>query len=249
MDNKERKSRILIMRMRLGVGESILFVLVISFAALMCSCGIESYPYLAPPKSNSIKEPLYGVEREFRFGNNPENNSEYLYGYEVYYKFYGPERDNTELENDQDAISNNPTKTKLESLNYHRLYAAEDVTAMPLISIPEDERSSDFYIYIDFSLLGGEDKPYPVSEYLDSSLDIARYISVDNSESKQVVSFLPGDFDYTAHSYSDFSSDVVDTDTNTFSMVLYALTYGKYDVIYDIYSDPVFLGRIQLTTE
>lgn len=215
------------------------------FALLLSGCGVESYPHLEPPGSGTIKEPLYGVEKIFQFGNTPENNTNYFQGFEVYYKFYGSDRESTALSDDQNVINNTQTKEKLESLGYRRLYSVNDITAVPLIPISGENKNEDFYINLDFSLMGGTDKPYSLVEYLSTSFPFARYIKVDNSDEQKIVGFLPSDFSLSK-SYSDFSKDVVSEDTKLFSLVLYVMTYGKYDVIYDLYSKPVYLGRIQL---
>lgn len=217
-----------------------------SLAFSFAGCGVESYPYLEPPSSGSITEPIYPVEERFQFGNTPDNNSTYFRGFEVYYKFYGSERSEPNLTSDQEAINSAETKEKLVSLGYERLFSVEDVTEVPLIPISGEYKKEDFFITLDFSLMGGTDKPFPLIDYLSYSYPFARYIEVDNSEEQEIAGFLPSDFSLSK-SYSDFSEDVVsEEDTKEFSVALYVVTYGKYDVIYEIHSEPVYLGRIQL---
>lgn len=223
----------------------ILLFPVLSITTFLTSCGIESYPYLEPPDSSTIKEPLYGVEEIFQFGHNPDNNANYLKGYELYYKFYADERDEPDLKSDRDAITEDPTTDKLESLKYRRLYSQDDVSDKPLIPVAEDNKKEDFYIYIDFSLMGGDDKPYPVITYNNNKIEFCRYVTVDSSDEPKTAGFLESDFDPTS-SYEDFNYSLADTDTGTFSVALYVVTYGTYDLIYDIYSEPAYLGRIEL---
>jgi hypothetical protein len=239
MENQERVGETETLFLRIS------FLLLFPLLSLLTSCGIETYPYLQPPESSTIKEPLYGVEEVYRFGNNPSNNANYLKGYELYYKFYTEERDNTDLESDRDTIADNPTKEKLESVQYRRIYVRDDVTEKPLVPVAEDNKKKDFYMYIDFSLMGGDDKPYPVITYNNNKIEFCRYITVDNSDEPKTVGFLESDFD-SDKTYNDFNYSLVDSDTGSFSVALYVVTYGTYDLIYDIYSEPAYLGRIKL---
>ena len=220
------------------------FLFAAAFSLLLIGCGIDSYPYLSPPKTSSILKPLEG-EATFQFKNNTENNANYFEGYELYYKFYSSDPSDTEYDSDTSSINLTTTKDKLLSLGYKRLYEYPLNLSLPLIPVDQDEKNNNFDIYIDFSLLDETVKPYPQAEYLDNSINLARYISINNDDNSDFESFLP--ISFTEETYSDISSSLLNPlPSSDIYLSLYVLSYGKYDIIYELYSKPVSLGKIRL---
>ncbi len=218
-------------------------VIAVACSALLLSCGIDSYPYLSPPESSSIREPLTG-ETSFIFSNNTENNANYFEGFELYYKFYSTDPGDTQFSTDQSSVEITSTREKLETVGYKRLYEYPLNLEKPLIPIGTEDKNSEFQITVDFSGLD-ETKPYPEVLYLSNSLQISRYVQVIGADSFYLVSFRPDDFSQV---YTDISSSSYSVDYPFVYLSLYVLTYGTYDIIYDLYSIPAYLGRILVKT-
>ena len=219
-------------------------VFTVSFFFLFARCGIDSYPYLSPPSYSSIREPLEG-ESVFQFKNNTENNANYFEGFEIYYKFYSSSPSDSDYDSDTSSINLTPTKEKLESLGYKRLYEYSSDLFLPLIPVEQEYKNDDFTVIIDFSSLDEIIKPYPKAEYLGNSINLARYVSVNNSDNLYFKSFRSESFQEV---YSDLDSSLFNAEYPNIYLSLYVLSYGKYDIIYDLYSKPVSLGKIVLKT-
>lgn len=70
---------------QLGPGPRFPIALLLAAALGLCavSCGLEDYPYLYPASGVSASS-----STNLDFSHNPENNTSYFLGYEVYYRIY-----------------------------------------------------------------------------------------------------------------------------------------------------------------
>lgn len=215
--------------------------MVFSWAGLI-SCGIETVPYLEPPSSSGIKNPLEG-EQFFKFENFTENNINYFEGYEIYYKFYSADPEDTRLEVETNVIDNLPTRERLVSYNYRRLYSIENSFSLPLIPVATEAKKTAFSITLDFSVLD-INLGFPEITYLDQSLSGSRYVKKSGEED---MNFIPFYLPYFDDDYEDFSTSLYTANEPYVYLVTYVMAYGKYDLINEIFSKPVSLGQIRLT--
>ena len=219
-------------------------VLMLIIAVLFfAGCGIKSYPYLSPPQDNSIAEPLEG-DKLFKFFNYTGNNTNYFLGYEIYYKFYSTDIDSSQYESETDIIELNPKEEKLISLGYKRLYNKIDVFSKPLIPISVDLAEQAVSIEIDFRFL--TDTIYPTISYAENTIEAARYVQKTDDVQDTVYNF---NNEAISSEYSDISSTIFTEDTETLYLSLYVLSYGKYEVFNELFSDAAHLGKITVETE
>ena len=226
----------------------------------LSECGIPSNPYLFPPKFKKLSQE---GETTFEFFNDRQNSAFFLEGYEIYYKFYadddtGYDTDKTQIE----AISNEDlTLSTLENLQFHRFYqntVNPGVFIKPLIAFDSatwtvigtladpavTDPPEDLLITIDFTL-DGATQPFPLITFASSSLEAGRYITVDGAIEETLESFLPADFQNTK-TYSDVSAAILSEPFFNIGVVVYA--YGVDDTLSQLYSLPLHLGKIRLST-
>lgn len=228
-------------RKRKKVGRIIFLLICISSITL--SCGIKTYPYLAPPEDGGIEEPLEG-EKIFSFTNYTENNENYFLGYELYYKFYSADIDDTLFESERELIELTPTYEKVTSLGFKRVYNILDIYGRPLIPVNEELYDQSVSIEIDFRFL--TDSIYPEVRIGEATLEIARYVQKAGDVEADIYNFNAANI---SSEYGDISSSVVASDDDTVYLSMYVFSYGKYEVFNELYSKAAYLGRIIVQTE
>jgi hypothetical protein len=207
------------------------------------ACGVKSYPFLAPPEDSSIYEPLEN-DKLFKFFNYTGNNTNYFLGYEIYYKFYSADPAVSDYESELELIELTPTREKLLSLGYSRLYNKLDVYAKPLIPFTEELAEQAIAVEIDFRFL--TESIYPEISYSEISIEAARYVRDADDVQDNIYNFYK---DNVSSEYSDIPSSICSADTETLYVSLFVLSYGKYEVFNELYSKAASLGKITLQTK
>lgn len=200
---------------------------------LLTACGLESSVYLEPPKFFSFSP----ASKTFTFSKTLVNSEMEFRGFELYYKFY------TYTIN---QLTDNNIKDQkiLLTKGFRRIASAtdkKDDISKPLISIPPDERKgTEFDITVDFSdltITASSEAISPIKDLrrgggYDDILDEYKYFDLDEFEIED----------------EDMNEDVLSA-IKSFAkvvLVLYALSFGKKDWVYDIYSEAVYLGEIEI---
>ncbi|MBA7649642.1 hypothetical protein ES703_57439 [subsurface metagenome] len=204
----------------------------------LSACGLEKMTNLSPPKFGAFSSP----DKTFTFRKTPENgdntdpDEQFFRGFELYYKIY------TQLQ----ETDKNITDFDLLSKKFHRV-SPQNVKPKPLIPVPIDERNgTNFDIVVNFS--GLTDSNVEVI-YLGLDFNIRRGVSYTETEFLDEYkhfdysipsAFTSGDADVTTDVWTDIEN------SESVVLVLYALSYGKKDFIYDVYSMAVYLGEIDI---
>ncbi len=206
-------------------------------------CGVQTYPYLAPPDDSGIDEPLEN-EKLFSFSNYTNNSANYFLGYELYYKFYASDIGASDYENEIEMIESTPTFEKVTSLGYRRVYNRGDIYGVPLLQIDSEIQGESFKIAIDFRFI--TESIFPQVTYIDSTTDIARYIHKSDDVQANIYNFNSENIN---DSFEDISSSIYSGDVDTLYLSLYVFSYGKYEVFNELYSKAAHLGKITIQTE
>lgn len=224
---------------------SLAFVALISL--LLPGCGISSYPYLHPPLVSST----LSDEKILNFTNPTDNDPNIFLGFEVYYKFYSQDPSIDEIGTaDRASIISNPTISTIENLHYHRLFLLSSATTVsedvPSILVPFASRESNFTVTINFSNISSVS--FPQVEYLSTTDQIGRWVRAVSSTAYQLLGFDSGSFDNI--DYTDIDSSLYNgSPYDDIWCSLYVLSYGRYDIVSNLYSEPVFLGNIKFSTQ
>lgn len=199
------------------------------------ACGLESYPYLSPPGLL----PHLGSD-VFRFNSVTDNDTDVFVGYELYYKFYQTSS-GTQLVSDNFEIANgtNRQDIRLKDAGYRRIRnGAGDPDGKPLIYLELAQKTADFEVRIDFSDQG------------------SAKIEFDGI-AKADIPILRGVKDGSGN-YKDFSSADLDVDDDDLAalninegafevdIAIYALSFGRYELVKDVYSEPILLETVRL---
>jgi hypothetical protein len=210
---------------------------------MTAGCGVKSYPYLAAPEDSSIFEPLEN-DKLFQFFNYTGNNTNYFLGYEIYYKFYSSDTAVSTYGSELELIELTPTREKLVSFGYTRLYNKTDVYGRPLIPFTEELAEQAIAVEIDFRFL--TESLYPAISYAENTIEAARYVKDDDDVQDTIYNFHK---DSVSSDYSDIPTSICSADTETLYLSLFVLSYGKYEVFNELYSKAASLGKITLQTE
>ncbi len=217
---------------------------------LSSGCGIESPKILFPPICTNA-ENAYFVSA-FEFENESKNNADFLFGYEIVYKFYSP--DDEILENDQllktsgeeyltETVLNNLFNlSNLDNLDgYRRLNSSLDTGGnfqRPLIPVnPEFRKDASLSFTADFQNIENQKITYMNHD----DIYVGRYVS--NDDGTMLTGFKPGDFSI---SDDDITFDFSGMGGDKARLVLYAVSYGKYQAFQNLYSTAVYLGQIEI---
>lgn len=213
-----------------------------------------------PPTPASSSTPIFTI-------SVPDDAKEAEFqGYELYYRFYGSSGEiNFNLQNVSEA--------QLTSVyGYRQVCSGEDEgtsssqslhTHKPLIPVPLADRNRAFLITVDFinPLAPMSGQPIVTYDGTVQSISIRRNVEDANTSSsthgecKPYVPLLVGS---DPHAYQETDRDIgvtmwnivkPDGGTGSVFMAVYALSYGLRDFSTDIYSLPVYLGSIEITTD
>ncbi|MBW8003941.1 MAG: hypothetical protein FVQ80_18420 [Planctomycetes bacterium] len=205
----------------------------------LSGCGLEDLLYLNPPE-NPVAHP---GDKTFTFYKTLENSELEFRGFEIYYKFYTW---------DQYPESNITDRTKFEGMGFKRLSSASDKKdniSRPLIFVPIlDRTTKDFTVTIEFESV--PDHIITATASVPSQpIEVRRGVAYDASPYLDYFKH----FDQATHSAFESSDADVSPEVWTaiegidnIYLALYALSYGKKDLIEDVYSVPVYLGDIEV---
>ena len=209
-----------------------------SIALALAGCGLENVPILSQPDS-----PLASGEvlpfRKIAANGDPIDEPGFR-GYDIYYKFYA-----SEIGIDIGIQSIDELRQK-----FHRLTEYESgVKPSPLISIGAADRTSVFYIAIDFSpALTELDRPRIYSLPGDppaddiSIFDFRRGVTyASSSETKRFAEFASTDADIDSAIYT-----IISTPNEKVTIAAYVVSYGVDADFGALFSIPLYLGYIQL---
>ena len=218
---------------------------ILILTSLLTACGIQTLPFLEPPDLDSIRDPLEG-STQFQFGNNTGNNTNYMRGYEILYKFYQTGL-NSDYSTEISQLGSNPTYETLIASGYLRMYGSEPADPLydsfnePLIDITATQSQTEFDVIIDFTLLA--ETLFPKITFLNRTLDASRYVKDEDDLEENFYNFYE---DFLTTDYSDFSDSLLDTDNFQVYISLFVLSYGKEGAFTAFYSDAAHLGKIRL---
>ena len=206
------------------------------------SCGLDTIITLKPPEFVDF----FNTANYFIFRATGDYDSYYFRGFELYYKIYL---------NDATTDSNLLNLSELNTNGFKRIASDSDRInniSKPLIPLDSANHDDTFEITVHFD--GLEDltpsEPFTaaddatVTPAVSFSIELRRGIAdnriIHADEFKPFTVFEEDDSDISSGIWAAISANYPVT------LVLYALSYGKRDLIIDVYSIAVYLFEIDL---
>lgn len=207
------------------------------------SCGLDTIITLKPPEFVGFSN----VDKNFIFRATGDYDSYYFRGFELYYKIYL---------NDATTDSNLLNLSELNTNGFKRIASDSDRInniSKPLIPVDLANHGDVFDIKANFAGIKPSSSE-PVAEDTDGaaappttpfSVKLRRGIAenrlgFDVDQYKPFSVFEEGDADISSEIWNAISGN------NVVTLVIYALSYGKRDLIIDVYSIAVYLFEIDL---
>ena len=205
-------------------------------ALTVMSCGLEHIPVLYPPEAE-----FHGTSlTQARFRATADHDQLGFLGFELYYKFHP-------LGVGLEDLQNLDTISALTTAGFPRVHSSvdtRDVVTKPLIPIDLVDRGTEFVVVVDFV-----DEPFVAIDlpfYDEIPLRRGIYEAELAGLAQYYKSFRdvedPGDVDLR-----DVRVELEGGGYARVTVVLYALSYGKADLFNPIYSEPVFLGEVEMS--
>ncbi|MBN2443413.1 MAG: hypothetical protein JXJ04_18775 [Spirochaetales bacterium] len=227
---------------------------------LCLTCGIDEIPVLSKPQKGNTSDTFNTFE--FRITENNgcvegcyKTEPDFL-GFEIYYKFFSSDLDGQNAANSQ---SNKLTVNELESNSFRRIsFYINDNNCdkptriqKPLIPVPKDNRGKQSLITISFNAMESTGNIYikAVAEETDGLSEIRGVDELEirrNIEDPEKLEFFK--------SFEDFTTS--DADVNgvgsleleeSLIILVYVLSYGKYNLSETIYSEALCLSWINVS--
>lgn len=220
-----------------GLKQLVFSLLGLFWLLSLSSCGLERIVYLEKPEPVTFSE----ADATFTFRKILENDEYEFRGFELFYKLQ------TVDETTEGDIQDFNT---LASKGFFRVSSDRDRSTnidKPLIEVPFKD-GTEFDIVVDFSPI-----PNPVVSTPDETTvpDVNMRRGVAYTSGPDIYSFEHFYYslllsDAIGGNDADISSAVwVDIEAgNPVLLVLYVLSYGKKDLVVDVYSEPLYLGNI-----
>ena len=201
------------------------FIIVALIILLTSSCGLDTIITLKPPEFVGFSD----AENYFIFRGTGDYDSYYFRGFELYYKIY--------LEGST-VDSNLLNLSELTTKGFKRVFSNSDRINninKPLIPLDSGEITVDF---------DGLEEPILSEPVATTPVELRRGIADQRighvDEFKPFTVFEQGDLDISSDIWTAISGD------NPVTLAIYALSYGKRDLIIDVYSISVYLGQIDI---
>lgn len=234
----------------------IIFILILILFPFLFSCGLED-------NIDSINPPEYSLTSDgskiFEIKITEDNNEDYFRGIEFYYKFYGKDTEPSSSDINLD------TYDELITANFKRISKSSDSFnnyVKPLVPVPEEDRGYESKITIDFSEFDTNNHPYiyaepdsgntidledgkPYGLEIDKldPLDIYREVTYPSGDINSPYCKPFNDMLTTDDDLSHIDQDFSDPELK---ILLYAISYGKYDLTTKLYSKAVCLLYINI---
>jgi hypothetical protein len=224
----------------------------LAFSLLLFSfgCGLASYPYLYKPEVKGFQEEVLRS-----FYNTPINNPNIFWGFEVFYKIHDP-REITSPVDDPNVLrteaedfltESNILSGTISNNGYFRLFETvsgviPDAIIKPLVKIPEADRGNDFYITINLT-----DFHSPILYFPDTDETGAFAVrrKVDTGAAVfEAKGFDNDDLDPEDPDVPDSLSDPDNWDGVV--VTFYVCTFGYTVDFQPIYSEPEYIGKIEI---
>jgi hypothetical protein len=201
----------------------------------LSACGLDTWPYLEPPGDPT--EAIHGTEL-FQVIYNVTSVAEFR-GFEVYYKFYS---------SDQTRQTGITTLEELKAANFRRMcspgtLSEQGMPFVPLIPVDRLAEPVDFMTVLDF-------RP-PTTPFMDyqgaapPAYDGIRRIATDTQSKTKtfdLTELVETDVDLTGVNWTQ-----VNTVDHQLYLVIYALSYGLYEINVPLYSTARYLGNMYYT--
>lgn len=241
------------------------FFLIPLILYLLLSCGLPSYPYLAPPEVEYIRTNPESTSQEsdLIFRNAYENNSSIFSGYELYYKIYDPLSEDVDDYNADFTFINsteNASTTTLTSRGFKRLYFTDTYDlpleshseTMPSFQLPQSLLDENFLTRLKFIQGEPSGSSFNASVYnnddisFSSSYYIYRWVYNESLSSNEIRYFEPQDFSL----YHDDIPDSINVGAAADYYVyisFFILSFGREtdNILNTVYSVPAYLGTLR----
>ena len=229
--------------------------IIISFPFFI-SCGLEDNIASINPPEYSLTNDVYSY---FKIKITADNDEDYFRGIEFYYKFYGKDTSPSSLDINLD------THDDLVAANFKRLSSSTDSInnyEKPLVPVQYEDRGYESTITVDFSDFDTNNHPYiyavPDSGNTIDLFDGKPYgLDIDQSDLLEIyreTTYTEGIKYPQCKPFNDM--DKYDTDLAhisqdfgsypKFKILMYAISYGKYDLTTKLYSKAVWLQYITI---
>ncbi|MGM0673105.1 MAG: hypothetical protein ACQETQ_00265 [Spirochaetota bacterium] len=221
---------------------------------LFLGCGIESTPFIAAPKDDETDTTLDPASITFLHNENDNDTLEFS-GYELYYKIYEDESpgcdSGDECFEDRRYILDSPVRTgpsRLRGRSYRRMIDEASPGQRPNIPVSDSEKGNEFEVELDMYASTGSEQRTIIARWPDGPRNLERDVPRDGDPSKNKA-FLETD------AYTDDDEDLGAVSTSVQEVInnenlyaaVYALGFGvEPGSLQDLYSEPVFLGYVQL---
>lgn len=220
----------------------VFFFIVALIILFSSSCGLDTIITLEPPEYVLHSD----ADNYFIFRATGEYDSFYFRGFELYYKIYL-----NDATTDSDLLSLSELNTK----GFKRIAAYSDLInniSKPLIPIDSANHDDTFEITVDFDGLEEAIPSEPFAAADDAtatpsvlfSIELRRGIADERTgfedQYKPFTVFEEDDSDISSEIWTAISGG------EDITLVIYALSYGKRDLIIDVYSIAVYLFEIDI---
>jgi len=230
------------------------FVTLFALVLVAVSCGLPSSYYLSPPTlgpGGAQGDPTSGF---FQILSTSANSEEEFRGFELYYKFDATAPTGTEI-NLGNSTNDVTTLTNAGFLTVCSGDSTRDATptqrTLPLIPIQQADRGTTFSVTINVNPQSPDatlvNYTYTAAAAGTVEVQIDRHVfdtTTGGCKPFTFIRWLPGN-------YSTADADMTNLGTlqsSTIYLVMYAVSYGLQDVSTPIYSYPVYLGYLTLSS-
>ena len=228
-------------------------VMILLGTGLLFSCGLETYTYLYPIRTDTVSSD--STVGYYQFTHNTDNDLDEFLGYEIFYKLYDP--NSSEILNDRSSLENTYLATESpitgstgRNFSRLRLKKASDNTIIdnkPLLEVSSGQRGTPWVFKIDFSPLLKTPKEAPVLIWYepDRTTDVARFTLLRRSriEAKAEETFLPDQFLDTDPDVTARNVKSIVQSRGKLAIVFAVAAFGRKLDTTPIYSNIVFLNR------
>jgi hypothetical protein len=244
-------------------------VILLAVLLLLSSCGLEEIPVLQPPTQVYPQaDPLTPVFTIRSTTVNGSISEPEFRGYELYYKFYPDQNVETNLSSatEYDLRTKyyfKPICSQTDAVNGIPPYDPNSNFHInkPLIFVQPFDRGTSFDITIDFNIYAQYVQPVVKYNGVAVPLFIRRNVGVSDANIEDPIGtytnqpkfFWQPDASYQTYASSNYDVQSIygtvmnpATGTEEAYLAMYALSYGQKDLTTDLYSQPVYLGFVEI---
>lgn len=222
---------------------------------ILVSCGLETYTYLYPISTDTIKsDPVVGY---YQFTHNADNDLDEFLGYEIFYKLY--RTDSSEILEDRDRLENAyiATESPITTRRFSRLRLKQSDSQVldtpPLLKLSNVQRGTPWVFKFDISplLRTPQEAPVLIWYQSDGTTEVTRFtlLRVSRPEAKAEETFVPDQFLDNDPDVIDMKVQNIVQSKGKLAIVFAVAAFGRNLDTTPIYSNVIFLNRSSSTND